>query len=104
MFTPLSSNAVSASSLPQIFFPETTQRLGYEKKEAQVQKTTARNLQPKASNAIRVSKNPAGDSFQSSRPAEAKHKLSEQSTPDDLPTKAFTGLGSSVGSFFGIQF
>jgi hypothetical protein len=104
MFTPLSPNAVSAYSRPQIYFPE-TQRLGTQKKEAEVQKPTVRQIQPKASTDVRVSKSPAGDSFQSSRPStKAKSNVSEQSTPDDLPTKAFTGLGASVGNIFGIQF
>ncbi len=106
MFTPLSSSTLSVASRPQIWFPE--QRLGSQKKDAQIQKPTARNLQPKASNAVRVSKSPAGDSFQSSRPvsgtAKPTQKLSEQSTPDsDFTTSAFAKLGSQVGTVFGIQ-
>jgi hypothetical protein len=101
MFTPLSSNAVSAYSCPQIWFPQ--QRVGTQQKVTQIQKPTARNLQPQASNAVRVS--PAGDSFQSSRPVSGttkKSNVTEQSA-SDIPTEAFTRLGASMGSIFGIQ-
>jgi hypothetical protein len=103
MFTPLSSNAVSAYSRPQIWFPQ--QRVGSQQKVTQIQKPTARNLQPQASNTVRVSKSPAGDSFQSSRPVSGttkKSNVTEQSA-SDIPTEAFTRLGASMGSIFGIQ-
>ncbi|MCE2930702.1 MAG: hypothetical protein LW809_04880 [Vampirovibrionales bacterium] len=104
MFSPVSSNVVSLSSRPQIWLPE--QRLGNQKKSSQVQKPMARQLQPKASHVVRVSKSPAGDSFQSSRPASSQSKvagkITEQSA-SDIPTEAFTSLGASMVNIFGIQ-
>ena len=106
MFTSLTSNAASVSSRPQLWFPE--QRVGTQEK-SQVQKPIARQLEPAlSSKPSRIVKTPAGDAFQSSVPASVKpkasHQLTEESTPDDIPTKAFVKLGSSVGTVFDIQF
>jgi hypothetical protein len=94
-------------SRPHIFFPE--QRVG-----AQSSTTAVQPISPTSPETSAVSqvKNLHGDSFQrsvqSTAPksvgAKARPQVSEQSTPDDLPTSAFAKLGSSVGMVFGIQF
>jgi hypothetical protein len=107
MYTPMSLNASRVASPLQIYFPE--QRLGAQSNTPAVQ--AIQPLSPKASSASGV-KNLHGDSFQRNTPSiapksvgtKARPQLSEQSTPDDLPTSAFAQLGSSVGMVFGIQF
>jgi hypothetical protein len=101
MFTSLTSSALSVSPRPQIFFPE--QRVGTEQKSAPVQKP-ARQIQPNVSKGtVRTTKNTHGDVAQFSSP-KVRNEPIEESTPDsDFPTKAFTGLGSSMSNLFGIQ-
>jgi hypothetical protein len=107
MYTSMLSNASRVMSRPQIYFPE--QRLG-----AQSSATAVQSIQPISPEKSAVSqvKNLHGDSFQRSVQStapksaltKARPQVSEQSTPDDLPTSAFAKLGSSVGMVFGIQF
>ena len=107
MYTSVHSNASRVMSRPQIYFPD--QRLG-----AQTNPPAVQSIQPTSPETSAVSrvKNPHGDTFQrsaqstASKPvgAKARPQVSEQSTPDDLPTSAFAKLGSSVGMVFGIQF
>jgi hypothetical protein len=107
MYTSVHSNASRVMSRPQIFFPE--QRVGARSSATAVQ--SIQPISPETSAEAQV-KNLHGDTFQRSaqstpsKPvgAKARPQVSEQSTPDDLPTSAFAKLGSSVGMVFGIQF
>ena len=104
MYTLSNFNASSVASRPQIWFPE--QRSG-----RQEVVESPRHLQPKTAQVGSLVKNGHGDVAQFSSSVKGNHKAEanakqskEELTTDDLPTKAFTGLGSSVGNFFGIQF